>query len=64
MAAERGEIPNTLTFSIPGTLKKTSYQLFTGQHLANSGEAQLKKTPCILRILRALPMLPMYTRKG
>ena len=52
MAAEKGEIPNTLTFSIPmggqsGTLMFFWNQLLTGQHLANSGEAQLKKTPCI-----------------
>ena len=52
MAAEKGEIPNTLTFSIPmggqsGTLMFFLIQLLTGQHLANSGEAQLKKTPCI-----------------
>ena len=52
MAAEKGEILNTLTFSIPmggqsGTLMFFWNQLLTGQHLANSGEAQLKKTPCI-----------------
>ena len=53
MAAEKGEIPNTLTFSIPmggqsGTLMFFWNQLLTGQHLANSGEAQLKKPPCTM----------------
>ena len=52
MTAEKGEIPNTLTFSIPmggqsGTLMFFLNQLLTGQHLANSGEAQLKKHPVI-----------------
>ena len=51
MAAERGEIPNTLTFLMPrggqsGTLTFFWNQSLTGQHLANSGEAQLKKSPC------------------
>ena len=50
MAAERGEIPNTLTFSIPrggqsAALPILLNQLVTGQHLANSGEAQLKNHP-------------------
>ena len=50
MAAERGEIPNTLTFSIPRggqywTLTFFWNQLLTGQHLANSGEGQLKNHP-------------------
>ena len=44
MAAERGEIPNTLTFLIPRggpvwDLYIFLSQLFTGQHLANSGES-------------------------
>ena len=52
-AGERGDIPNTLTFPIPmggqsGTLTFFLNQLLTGQHLANSGEAQLKKSPCIM----------------
>ena len=51
-AGERGDIPKTLTFSIPmggqsGTLTFFLNQLLTGQHLANSGEAQLKISPCI-----------------
>ena len=56
MAAEKGEIPNTLTFSIPmggqsGTLMFFWNQLLTGQHLANSRGGQLKKTPCIKKHL-------------
>ena len=55
MAAERGEIPNSLTFLIPrggqsGTLTFFWNKSLTGQHLANSGEAQLKKSLCISRI--------------
>ena len=52
MAAERGEILNTLTFLIArgaslGLLTFFWNQSLTGQHLANSGEAQLKKSPCM-----------------
>ena len=61
MAAERGEIPNTLTFLIPrggqsGTLTFFWNQSLTGQHLANSGEAQLKKSPCIFSPVRLLKL--------
>ena len=51
IATEKGQIPNTLTFSIPrgggqsGTLTYFLYQILTGQHLANSGGGQLKKHP-------------------
>ena len=62
MAAGRGEIPNILTFSIPRGGQSRTLTFFlnrslTGQHLANSGEAQLKKSPCRLFLLSIVPVL-------
>ena len=56
MAAERGEIPNTLTFLIPrgggqsGTLTFFGNQSLAGQHLSNSGEVKLKNYPVLTYI--------------
>ena len=58
---ERRDILNTLTFSIPrggqsGTLTFFWNQLLTGQHLANSGEAQLKNHPYMFFYIDDLPI--------
>ena len=64
MAAEKGEIPNTLTFSIPmggqsGTLMFFWNQLLTGQHLANSGGGPVKKiTLYVLTVPKKFISLP------
>ena len=50
MATERGDILNTLTFSIPRGGKGTLtffLKSITYWPTVNSGEAQLKKSPCI-----------------
>ena len=55
IATEKWQIPYTLTFSIPrggqsAALPILLNQLVTGQHLANSGEAQLKKNTLYLQL--------------
>ena len=67
MAAERGEILNT--FLIPreggqsGTLSFFRNQSLTGQHLANSGEAQLKKSPCMIVVVAIVALISLLKWK-